>query len=143
MAFEILLVEDNPLDVELVSEALAGWQTPSHVSVVDNGDDALYFLRKQGKYAEAPAPSLILLDLNLPKRSGVEVLSEIKQDTSFAAIPVIVLTTSDRETDVKNAYSLHANCYMTKPLEIDEFIGKVKAIENFWLQYVRLPAVRA
>jgi two-component system response regulator len=141
MAFEILLVEDNPGDVELVTEALAGWTTASHVSVVDNGDDALRFLRRQANYAGAPSPNLILLDLNLPKKSGVEVLTEIKNDAVLARIPVIVLTTSDRETDVATAYSLHANCYMTKPLEIDDFMNKVKAIENFWLQHVRLPRV--
>jgi chemotaxis family two-component system response regulator Rcp1 len=139
MAFEILLVEDNPGDVELVTEALAGWTIPSHVSVVDNGDDALLFLRRQGPFSSAPVPDLILLDLNLPKKSGVEVLTEMKLDSGFARIPVIVLTTSDREADVRAAYALHANCYMTKGLEIDDFISKVKAIETFWLQHVRLP----
>jgi two-component system response regulator len=139
MPFEILVVEDNPMDVELVTEALAGWEVPAHVSVVENGDDAMQFLNRRGAYAFAPSPNLILLDLNLPKKSGVEVLREIKRDENLAPIPVIVLTTSDRESDVKKAYALHANCYMTKPLEIGDFIDKVKAIEQFWLHHARLP----
>lgn len=139
MLFEILLVEDNPMDVELVTEALASWESPARLSVVEDGDAAVNFLRRVGTYAAAPTPNLILLDLNLPKRTGVEVLEEIKSDPLLAEIPVIVLTTSDRESDVKRAYRLHANCYLTKPLEIPEFIDKVKAIEQFWIHCVRLP----
>ena len=135
MRFEILLVEDNPMDVELVREALACWEVPAHVNVVEDGDEAMRFLRNCGHRS----PSLILLDLNLPKKSGVEVLTEIKSDPELAEIPVIVLTTSDREMDVKRAYRLHANCYITKPLEIAEFMSKIKAIEQFWLQHARLP----
>ena len=137
--FEILLVEDNPSDVELVQEALAVWAAPNRLSVVDDGDKALRFIHRQHPYAFAPVPSLILLDLNLPKRDGIEVLREIKADSELAQIPVIVLTTSDREQDVKKAYLLHANCYLTKPLEIYAFIEKIRAIEHFWLDCARLP----
>jgi two-component system, chemotaxis family, response regulator Rcp1 len=137
--FEILLVEDNPSDVELVQEALAVWASPAHLNVVDDGEKALRFVRRSAPYADAPIPELILLDLNLPKKDGIEVLREIKADGRLAQIPVIVLTTSDREYDVKKAYTMHANCYLTKPLEIDDFINKVKAIEQFWLNHARLP----
>jgi len=137
--FEILLVEDNPSDVELVQEALLVWESPTHLSVVDDGEKALRFLQQEGAYADAPSPELIFLDLNLPKKDGIEVLREIKANLGFSLIPVIVLTTSDREHDVKTAYSMHANCYLTKPLEIDEFIAKVRAIEHFWLNNARLP----
>lgn len=137
--FEILLVEDNPSDVELVQEALAVWAAPNRLSVVDDGDKAIRFIHRQHPYASAPVPELILLDLNLPKRDGIEVLREIKADSQLAQIPVIVLTTSDREQDVKKAYLLHANCYLTKPLEIYAFIEKIRAIEHFWLDCARLP----
>jgi two-component system response regulator len=140
--FEILLVEDNPSDVELVQEALSVWNSPTHLSAVDDGEKALRFLHRKGPYAQAPTPELILLDLNLPKKDGIEVLQEIKNDGRLAQIPVIVLTTSDRENDVKKAYSMHANCYLTKPLEIDDFIAKVRAIEQFWLNHARLPRIR-
>ena len=139
MPFELLVVEDNPMDVEFVKEALDAWETPVHVSVVENGDEALHFLRRTGSHQSAPYPNLILLDLNLPRKSGMAVLEEIKKDDGLARIPVIVLTTSDRETDVRKAYALHANCYLTKPLEISDFIAKIKAIEYFWLQHARLP----
>ena len=122
-----------------MKEALAAWKTPCNLSVVENGDEALHFLRRSGTHHFAPLPNLILLDLNLPKKSGVVVLEEIKKVDALARIPVIVLTTSDRETDVRKAYSLHANCYLTKPLDINEFIDKIKAIEQFWLHYARLP----
>ena len=136
---EILVVEDNPSDVELVREALSVWVTPSNVSVVNDGEKAIRFLRRESPYVSAPVPDLILLDLNLPRKSGYEVLQEIKGDQLLARIPVIVLTTSDREYDVVKTYTLHANCYLTKPLEIDEFIEKVRSIERFWLNHVRLP----
>ena len=137
--FEVLLVEDNPSDVELVREALAVWSSPTRLNVVDDGEKALRYVRRIAPYADAPVPELILLDLNLPKKDGLEVLRELKGDARLAQIPIIVLTTSDRENDVKKAYALHANCYLTKPLEIDDFIAKVRAIEQFWLTYARLP----
>ena len=141
MAFEILVVEDNPMDVELVTEALREWSNPPNISVVKDGDEAIRFLRRIADYSSAPQPSLILLDLNLPKKSGVEVLAEIKNDAELTQIPVIVLTTSDREADVSQAYKLHANCYVTKTLEIAIFFEKVKAIEEFWILHARLPHV--
>jgi two-component system, chemotaxis family, response regulator Rcp1 len=137
--FEILLVEDNPGDVELVREAVRGWTIPNQIAVVDDGVKAMQYLRRQPPYSDRHTPRLILLDLNLPKKDGMEVLREIKSDDSLSGIPVIVLTTSDRENDVRSAYSLHANCYITKPLEIDDFMSKVQAIESFWLNFVRLP----
>lgn len=139
MAFQILVVEDNPLDVELVCEAVSTWKTPPRVFAVPDGVSALQYLRKEGPYRDATAPNLILLDLNLPKMNGMDVLEQIKKDPRFALIPVIVLTTSDREADVRSAYGLHANSYMTKPLEIDEFFKKVQAIEIFWYEHSRLP----
>jgi len=137
--FEILLVEDNPSDAELVEEALAAWKAPNRLRVVDDGDKALRFLHRYPPYSEAATPDLILLDLNLPKKDGIEVLREVKGDSRLVLIPLIVLTTSDRENDVRKAYSLHANCYLTKPLEIDAFIDKVRSIEQFWLTHARLP----
>lgn len=139
MAFEILIVEDNPMDVELVTEALRSWKTPTRISVVKDGDEALTFLRRGVPYSSAPCPNLILLDLNLPKMTGVQVLEQIKHDEELMRIPVIVLTTSDREADVSQAYDLHANCYLTKPLDIATFFDKVKAIEDFWIRHARLP----
>jgi two-component system, chemotaxis family, response regulator Rcp1 len=139
MAFEILVVEDNPTDVELVSEALRSWKTPARISFVKDGDEAMRFLRRSGPFSSVPSPNLILLDLNLPKMSGVQVLQEIKSDPELSKIPVIVLTTSDRESDVSQAYGLHANCYLTKPLDIATFFNKVKAIEDFWIGHARLP----
>ena len=136
---EILIIEDNPSDVELVQEALAVWKSPTHLNVVDDGEKALDFIHQRGQYATAPKPELILLDLNLPKVNGIEVLRAAKSDEALAKIPIIVLTTSDRENDVQLAYTLHANCYLTKPLEIDAFIDKVRAIEQFWFTYARLP----
>ena len=136
---EILLVEDNQTDAELVREALSSWRSPSHLSVVEDGEEALLYLKQQNGFTESTAPRLIFLDLNLPKKDGMEVLREIKNDERLSSIPVIVLTTSDRENDVQAAYRLHANCYLTKPLEIDEFIEKVKAVEEFWVRCARLP----
>ena len=137
--FEILLVEDNPSDAELVVEALSVWKSSTRLTVVDDGEKALLFIQRRAPYADSPVPDLILLDLNLPKKDGIEVLREIKRDERTAAIPIIVLTTSDREQDVQRAYAYHANCYLTKPLEIDAFIAKVRAIEEFWLTHARLP----
>jgi two-component system, chemotaxis family, response regulator Rcp1 len=136
---EILLVEDSPSDTELTMEALADSKICNHLSVVDDGVKALEFLHRQGTYADAPRPDLIMLDLNLPRKDGREVLAEIKADNSLKTIPVVVLTTSDAELDVLRAYQLHANCYITKPVDFRQFLKVVKAVENFWFTVVKLP----
>lgn len=136
---EILLVEDNPGDVRLTVEALKEGKVLNRLSVVQNGVEALAFLRREGQYANAPRPHLILLDLNLPKKDGREVLAEIKTDDHLKRIPVVILTTSQAERDVLKSYSLHANCYITKPVDLDQFIAVVKSIEEFWLGIVMLP----
>jgi len=136
---EILLVEDNPADVRLTREALKEGIIVNNLSVVYDGVDAMAFLRRQGKYALAPRPDIILLDLNLPKKDGREVLAELKEDPNLRRIPVVVLTTSKAEQDILKAYDLHANCYVTKPLDLDEFMILVRSIEEFWLAVVRLP----
>lgn len=138
--FEILLVEDNPGDAFLTREALREGRFAHRLSVVEDGEEAMHFLRKQGKYEDAPRPDLILLDLNLPKMDGRELLAEIKEDTQLRHIPVIVLTTSDARQDVWGAYKLHANCYLTKPIEMDDFLQKVRSVEDFWLTVVKLPS---
>lgn len=136
---EILLVEDNPGDVRLTMEALKEGKVINNLTVIKDGADALAFLRRQGQYANAPRPHLIVLDLNLPKKDGREVLAEIKADDSLKRIPVVVLTTSQDEQDVLRSYNLHANCYITKPVELEQFIQVVKSIEDFWLGIVVLP----
>lgn len=136
---EILLVEDNPGDVRLTIEALKEAKVINNLTVMKDGAETLVFLRRQGPYANAPRPHLILLDLNLPKKDGREVLAEIKADDSLKRIPVVVLTTSQDEQDVLKTYSLHANCYITKPVELEQFIQVVKSIEDFWLGIVVLP----
>ena len=136
---QILLVEDNPADVGLVEEAFRDGRLLCELHVAEDGVTALEFLRNQGKFANAPTPDLILLDLNLPRKNGREVLEEVKADPVLRPIPVIVLTTSDDEADVLRAYGLHANCYLTKPVEMDDFLNKVRAIEEFWLTFARLP----
>jgi CheY-like chemotaxis protein len=136
---EILLVEDNPGDVRLTREALRDGKVRNNLSVVDDGVKALSFLRREGEYATAPRPDLILLDLNLPRKSGREVLTEIKGDPELKSIPVVILTTSGAEQDIVRAYELNANCYVTKPVDLDQFITVVKSIEDFWLTIVRLP----
>jgi chemotaxis family two-component system response regulator Rcp1 len=136
---EILLVEDNPGDVRLTMEVLKEGKMLNHVSVARDGVEALAFLRREGANAMAPRPHLILLDLNLPRKSGREVLEEIKRDTDLRRIPVVVLTTSKAEQDILKAYDLHANCYITKPVDLDQFITVVRSIEDFWLTIVRLP----
>ncbi len=138
-SLDILLVEDNRIDVELVREALAGWSTPVRLMVAEDGEQAISILRRYEPYSSARTPHLILLDLNLPKKDGIEVLREIKGDARLGEIPVIILTTSGRDKDVRTAYGLHANCYLTKPLDIDSFIAKLKAIEQFWLTHAVLP----
>ncbi len=137
--FEILLVEDNPGDVLLTKEAFREGRLAHRLSVVEDGEDALHFLRQEGKHADAPRPDLILLDLNLPKKDGRELLAEVKGDPVLRHIPVIVLTTSDAEQDVWRAYKLHANCYLTKPVQMDDFLNKIRSVEDFWLTVVRLP----
>ena len=136
---EILLVEDNPADVRLTKEALKEGPMVNNLSVVHDGVDAMAFLRRQGKYALAPRPDIVLLDLNLPKKDGREVLAELKEDPNLRRIPVVVLTTSKAEQDILKAYDLHANCYVTKPVDLDEFMLLVRSIEEFWLAVVRLP----
>jgi chemotaxis family two-component system response regulator Rcp1 len=135
----ILLVEDNPGDVRLTMEALKDGKILNEVTVVEDGIEALAFLRRAGKYAEAARPDLILLDLNLPKKDGREVLEEIKQDGDLRKIPVVVLTTSAAERDILRAYNLHANCYITKPVDLEQFMRVVQLIEDFWLTIVKLP----
>lgn len=136
---KILLVEDNPGDVRLTREALKEGKILNEVDVVGDGVEALKFLRHEDGYAEAARPDLILLDLNLPKKDGREVLEEIKNDDDLKKIPVVVLTTSAAERDILKAYNLHANCYITKPVDLDQFIRVVQLIEDFWLTIVKLP----
>jgi two-component system, chemotaxis family, response regulator Rcp1 len=136
---EILLVEDNPGDVDLAREALEGGKFHNNLHVVDDGEKAMAFLRREGTYADAPRPGLILLDLNLPRKDGRQVLAEIKADDNLRRIPVVVLTTSRAEEDVIKSYDLHANCFITKPIDLHQFLNVVKAIEDFWLSIVVLP----
>lgn len=135
----ILLVEDNPGDVRLTVEALREGKVHNQLSVVHDGVEALAFLRREGEFAEAPRPDVILLDLNLPKKDGREVLAEIKADERLRRIPVVVLTTSKAEEDILRSYALHANCYVTKPVDLEQFITVVRSIEDFWFSIVRLP----
>jgi CheY-like chemotaxis protein len=136
---EILLVEDNPGDVRLTQEALRESKLHNNLSVARDGVEALAFLRREGPYATAPRPDLILLDLNLPRKDGREVLAEIKSDPHLRAIPVVVLTTSQAEQDIAQSYNLHANCYVTKPVDLEQFITVVQSIEGFWFSIVTLP----
>ena len=136
---EILLVEDNPGDVRLTKEALKEGKVYSNLHTVKDGVEAMEFLRKQGKYKDVPRPDIILLDLNLPRKDGREVLEEIKSDDVLKRIPVVVLTTSKAEEDVLRTYNLHANCYVTKPVDLEKFIVVVKSIDIFWLTVVTLP----
>lgn len=142
-AIEVLLVEDNPGDVRLTKEALKEGRLLNNVHVVGDGIEALSFLRRQNKYDHAVQPDLILLDLNLPKKDGREVLAEIKADPSLRRIPVVILTTSSAEEDILKTYDLHANCYVTKPVDLDRFIGVVKSIDDFWVSVVKLPSDEA
>ena len=136
---EILLVEDNPGDARLTLEAFKKGRVINNLKVIGDGVEALAYLRRQGPYANSILPDLILLDLNLPKMDGRELLAEIKADVRLNKIPVVVLTTSDAEEDISRAYSQHANCYITKPVDLDQFLRVVQSIENFWLSLVRLP----
>ncbi|RLC93997.1 MAG: response regulator [Chloroflexi bacterium] len=136
---EILLVEDNPGDVRLTREGLKEGKMRNNLHVVEDGEEALAFLRKEGRYEDAPSPDLILLDLNLPKKDGRELLADIKGDENLKRIPVVILTTSKAHEDILRTYDLHANCYITKPVDLEQFINVVKSIEDFWLTIVKLP----
>jgi len=136
---ELLLVEDSEPDVRLTREALKEAKMWNNLWVVEDGVEAIEFLRRKGRYADSPRPDLILLDLNLPRKDGRQVLLEIKADPALRRIPVVVLTTSRDEADVLRAYDLHANCYITKPVDFNRFMEVVKSIEDFWLTVVRLP----
>ncbi|NJK47519.1 response regulator [Candidatus Gracilibacteria bacterium] len=136
---EILLVEDNPGDIQLTRIALEDNKMNINLSVAEDGVEALEFLKKEGKYANAPHPDLVLLDLNLPKKDGREVLAQMKADPVLKRIPVVILTTSQAEEDVLKAYNLCANCYITKPVDLDQFVKIVRSIESFWFTIVKLP----
>jgi CheY-like chemotaxis protein len=137
---EILLVEDSPDDADLTIEALRDGRVRNRITHVEDGLDAMAFLRREGRHADAPRPDLILLDLNLPRKSGREVLAEVKQDPDLRRIPVVIMTSSDDEKDILAAYNLYVNCYVTKPVDLDQFITVVKSIEHFWFSIVKLPA---
>ena len=141
-AVEILLVEDNPGDVGLAREAMRDGKIRNNLNVVGDGEAAMAFLRQEGKYADAPRPDLILLDLNLPKKDGREVLAELKADPNLRPIPVVVLSMSEAEDDILHAYDLCANCYITKPINLDQFIHVVQSVEEFWFSIVQLPQIQ-
>jgi chemotaxis family two-component system response regulator Rcp1 len=136
---EILMAEDNPGDVRLTMEALRDAKVLNRMSVAVDGVETMAFLRRQGEYANAPRPDLVLLDLNMPRKDGREVLAEVKADPDLRRIPVVVLTTSTAEKDIMESYDLHANCYIAKPVDLDQFLDVVKSIEDFWLTIVKLP----
>jgi CheY-like chemotaxis protein len=136
---DVLLVEDDPGDVLMTQEAFADYKLKNNLHVVNNGVDALAFLRREGDYADAPTPDLVLLDLNLPRMDGREVLAAVKEDEALRRIPVVVLTTSEAEEDVLRSYSLHANAYVTKPVDFERFIDVVRSIDEFFVTVVRLP----
>ncbi|HEV2160984.1 MAG TPA: response regulator [Stellaceae bacterium] len=139
-SIEILLVEDNPGDARLTQEALREGKIRNNLHHARDGVEALAFLKREGEFAKAPMPDLVLLDLNLPRKDGREVLAEMKQDPRLRAIPVVVLTTSEAENDIVRSYELHANCYITKPVGLEQFISIVREIESFWLAVVTLPS---
>lgn len=136
---EVLLVEDDPGDVLMTQEAFRDYKIANNLNVVTNGEDAISYLRKEGAFANAIAPDLVLLDLNLPRRDGREVLREVKADANLRRIPIVVLTTSDAEDDVLRSYDLHANAYVRKPVDFEQFVAAVRAIDNFFISVVRLP----
>ncbi|HUU09776.1 MAG TPA: response regulator [Phycisphaerae bacterium] len=136
---EVLLVEDNPGDARLTQEALKEGKVLNVVHVASDGEEALKFLHREGPFADMPRPDLILLDLNLPKKDGRQVLAEIKADPDLMRIPVVILTTSKAEEDILRTYNLHANCYITKPVDLEQFLNVVQSIEDFWLAVVQLP----
>jgi len=137
---QILLVEDDPGDVLITREAFAENKVRNHLSVVSDGEAAIEFLRREGAFASAPRPDLILLDLNLPRKAGHEVLAEVKSDADLQRIPVVILTTSDAEEDILRSYDLHANAYVTKPVDFDRFLGVVRQIDDFFVTVVKLPS---
>jgi chemotaxis family two-component system response regulator Rcp1 len=137
---EFLLAEDNPGDVRLTKEALRESKISNNLNVVPDGVEAMAFLRRTGNYANAPRPDVILLDLNLPKKDGREVLAEVKADPNLRLIPVVIITSSEAEQDVLKTYELHANCYVTKPVDLEQFIKVIQSIETFWLTIVTLPS---
>ena len=139
MSLEVLLVEDSPGDVRLTQEAFRDANTSIHLHVASDGVEAMAFLRHQGTHGNAPRPDIILLDLNLPKMDGREVLAHIKEDDSLKMIPTVILTTSDAEADIAKCYQLHANCYLKKPVQLNAFENLVKSINDFWLTKVELP----
>ena len=136
---DVLLVEDNPGDVRLMLEALKESKMRNNIFIVEDGVEAMDFLLRKGKWVNSPRPDLILLDLNLPRKSGREVLAEIKSDVSLKRIPVVVVTVSRHEEDILKAYDLHANCFVTKPIDFNQFVKITKSIEEFWLEIVKLP----
>jgi len=138
-AIEILMVEDSPIDVLMAREALQQAKVLNNLSVTENGVEALAFLRREDRYAGAPRPDLILLDLNMPRKDGREVLQELKADPELKCIPVVVLTTSKAEEDIVKSYGLHANCYITKPVDFERFVSVVQTIQDFWFTVVTLP----
>jgi CheY-like chemotaxis protein len=140
---EILLVEDNAGDVDLTREGLKEGKVLINLNVVRDGEEALAYLKKAGAFADAPRPDLILLDLNLPKKDGRQVLAEIREDPELRSLPVVVLTTSQAEEDILRSYQLNANCYITKPVDLDQFLKVVHSIEEFWFTVVSLPPRRA
>ena len=142
MPMHVLLVEDSPGDVRLTQEAFRDANRSIHLHVASDGVEAMAFLRNEGAHLHAPRPDIILLDLNLPKMDGREVLAHIKADESLKAIPTVILTTSDAEVDIVKSYQLHANCYLSKPVQLDEFENLVKSINDFWLTKVKLPHQR-
>lgn len=140
---DILLVEDNPADILLMKEAIAQVKIPNILHSVTDGSHAMLFLRQEGKYSSAPRPDIIFLDLNLPVKDGREVLAELKKDNDLRRIPVVVLTTSNRDQDIDSAYDLNANCYIVKPIDFDQFCDTVQSIQNFWFSTAVLPSKRA
>jgi CheY-like chemotaxis protein len=136
---DVLLVEDDPGDVLMTREAFEHYRIPNSLHVVGDGEQAMHFLRKTGGYVDVPTPGLILLDLNLPRRNGLEVLAELKADSDLLTIPVVVLTTSQAQEDIVRSYSLHANAYVSKPVDFDNFVGAIGRIDDFFLSLVKLP----
>ncbi|MGF6261591.1 MULTISPECIES: response regulator [Paraburkholderia] len=141
--FHILMVEDSPTDVMMTREALEYYKVLNPLHIAEDGVEAIEFLKREGKHANAPRPGLIILDLNLPRKSGQEVLQELKTDRELMNIPVVVLTTSKAEEDVAKSYGLHANCYITKPVDFEKFVHVVRSINEFWLGVVTLPPVKS
>jgi two-component system, chemotaxis family, response regulator Rcp1 len=138
-AFDILVIEDNPGDARLIKEVLIENKILNNLNILKDGVEAMNFLLKKGEYTNAPRPDLIFLDLNLPKKDGREVLSEIKTNDILKQIPVVVMTTSQSEEDIFKSYSLHANCYITKPIDLEQFVKVIQSLEDFWFSLVKLP----